>query len=149
MSVPAERKYYTVESANRSLPLVKGIVSDIVALYHDIHERKERLNRIRRLPGHRPKNSAYSEELEQIEEELDKDISKLEDFVGELTQIGVEMKDPVKGLVDFYSKMDGREVYLCWMMGEPEVTHWHELDSGFSGRQSLLEGSFPKSDDKN
>ncbi|MDA0835779.1 MAG: DUF2203 domain-containing protein [Planctomycetota bacterium] len=148
MSVPAERKYYTVETANRALPLVKGIVGDIVALYHDIHERKERLNRIRQLPGQRSQNSAYSEELEQIEEELEKDISRLEDFVGELTQIGVELKDPVKGLVDFYSKMDGRDVYLCWMMGETEVSHWHELEAGFSGRQSLLEGSFPKSDDK-
>ena len=142
MSGPAQRKYYTVEAANRSLPLVRGIVGDIVALYRDIHERKERLNDIRRLPGHRQQNSAYSEEVEQIEEELDKDIAKLEDFVGELTQIGVELKDPVKGLIDFYSKMDGRDVYLCWMMGEPEVTHWHELGAGFSGRQSLLEGSF-------
>ncbi|MFN0197960.1 MAG: DUF2203 domain-containing protein [Planctomycetaceae bacterium] len=148
MSGPVQRKYFTVESANRALPLVRGIVNDIVALYHDIHERKERLNRIRHLPGHRQENSAYSEELEQIEEELDKDIARLEGFISELSQIGVELKDPLKGLVDFYSLMDGREVYLCWMQGEAEVAHWHELNTGFQGRQSLLEGSFPESDQK-
>jgi hypothetical protein len=37
--------------------------------------------------------------------------------------------------------MDGREVYLCWLLGEDEVGHWHELDAGFAGRQSLLAGS--------
>jgi hypothetical protein len=37
--------------------------------------------------------------------------------------------------------MDGRIVFLCWKLGEPEVTHWHELDAGFAGRQSLVAGS--------
>jgi hypothetical protein len=34
--------------------------------------------------------------------------------------------------------MDGREVYLCWRLGEPEVAHWHELNEGFAGRQKLM-----------
>jgi hypothetical protein len=34
--------------------------------------------------------------------------------------------------------MDGREVYLCWRLGEPEVAFWHELDAGFGGRQKLM-----------
>jgi hypothetical protein len=47
----------------------------------------------------------------------------------------------MEGLVDFPSLMDGRIVYLCWRLGEPEVLHWHELKSGFAGRQSLTAGS--------
>jgi hypothetical protein len=43
------------------------------------------------------------------------------------------------GLCDFYSVMDGREVFLCWRLGEPEVSYWHELDAGFAGRQPLAE----------
>ncbi|MEX0979285.1 MAG: DUF2203 family protein, partial [Pirellulales bacterium] len=46
-----------------------------------------------------------------------------------------------EGLVDFPCRMDGRIVFLCWKLGEPEVTHWHELDSGYAGRQSLVAGS--------
>jgi hypothetical protein len=34
--------------------------------------------------------------------------------------------------------MDGREVYLCWRLGEPEVGHWHELEAGFAGRRKLM-----------
>ena len=42
-----------------------------------------------------------------------------------------------KGLIDFPSLHDGREVYLCWRLGEPQVAYWHELDAGFAGRQKL------------
>ena len=46
-----------------------------------------------------------------------------------------------EGLVDFPSRLDGRTVFLCWRLGEPEVLHWHELDAGFAGRQPLVAGS--------
>jgi len=139
------RKYFTVDEANRTLPLVSAIVRDIVELYLDVHERRERLLRVRQLPGAAGsgQTTPYSEELEEIEKELDKDIDRLKSYTDELKNLGVLLKDPLVGLIDFYSKMDGRDVFLCWKPGEPEVAHWHELDAGFSGRQSLLEGSFP------
>jgi hypothetical protein len=39
--------------------------------------------------------------------------------------------------VDFPALRDGREVYLCWQEGEDEITHWHEIDAGFAGREEL------------
>jgi len=137
------RKYYTLEAANRTLPLVNAIVRDIVELYSDVHERRERLAKVRQRRGasRHDDRSPYTEELEHIEQELDKDIDRLRAFTDELQKLGVELKDPVSGLVDFHSRMDGREVYLCWKLGEEEIAYWHELDAGFSGRQSLLEGS--------
>ena len=141
----AERKYFTVEEANRTLPLVSAIVRDIVDLYNDVHERRERLARVRHRPGSSQsgESTPYSEELEQIERELDTDIGRLKSFTDELQRLGVELKDPVSGLIDYYSKMDGRDVSLCWKLGEEEVAYWHELDAGFSGRQSLFENSVP------
>ncbi len=140
-----DRKYFTVEEANRTLPLVTVIVRDIVELYRDIHERRERLARVRQLPGgvRRDKDSPYSEELEEIDAEIDKDIERLQNFCEEIQSIGVELKDPSTGLIDFYSKMDGQDVYLCWKLGEPEIMYWHDLDAGFLGRQSLLQNSSP------
>lgn len=136
-----DRKLYTVEEANRTLPLVRSIVGDIVDLYHDVHARKERLNNVRQLRGasSRDNDSVYSEELEQMEREIDGDIERLKEYAAELDGLGIELKDPITGLIDFYSEMDGRIVYLCWKMGEQEVAHWHELDAGFAGRQSLFE----------
>ena len=66
---------------------------------------------------------------------------RLQEFVDELRDLGVEPKNGPDGLIDFPSMMDGRLVYLCWKLGEPEVQHWHELDAGFAGRHSLMADS--------
>lgn len=145
MNTTADRKFFTVDEANQMLPLVRAIVGDIVKLYRDVHERRQRLVRIRQLPGtaRRDDESLYSEELRQIEEELDKDICRLEEFVTELRDLGVELKDPLAGLVDFPAVIDDHEAYLCWRLGEEEIGFWHDLDAGFAGRQSLFEKSVP------
>lgn len=134
------KRYFTVEEANRRLPLVRAIVGDIMQLYRDVHERKERLSRVRQLPGahSRDDESVYGEEVRQIEEELEKDITRLEEFADELRELGVELKDPLIGLIDFPARMDGRDVYLCWQHGEDEIAWWHELNAGYAGRQSLF-----------
>ena len=77
----------------------------------------------------------YAEELAQVQAELDTEEQKLVAYFEELRRLGVEFKGPE--LCDFYSMMNGREVFLCWRLGEPEVSHWHDLDSGFAGRQPL------------
>ena len=85
-----------------------------------------------------PSNDLYAEELAQSQAELDAEEQKLTSYIEELKRLGVEFKGP-DGLCDFYSIMDGREVFLCWRLGEAEVSHWHDLDSGFAGRQPLTE----------
>ena len=55
----------------------------------------------------------------------------------ELQALGVELKDPDTGLIDFQSRRQGRIVYLCWRLGEPRIDFWHELDAGFAGRRPL------------
>ena len=141
MNAAVEKKYFTVEEANQRLPLVRAIVEDIVHLYRDVHERRQRLIRVRQLPGgtDRDERSVYGEELRQIEQEIDKDISRLQDFVDELKDIGGVLKDPAIGLVDFRTLMDGREAYLCWQLGENEISYWHELDAGYQGRQPIFD----------
>ena len=54
-----------------------------------------------------------------------------------LDVFGGELKDPLQGLVDFRTLADGREVYLCWREGEDSIEFWHEIDTGFGGRQPL------------
>lgn len=50
---------------------------------------------------------------------------------------GIVLRDLDRGLIDFPSLRDGREVYLCWIDGEPDIEYWHELDAGVAGRQEL------------
>ncbi|MBI2827433.1 MAG: DUF2203 domain-containing protein [Planctomycetia bacterium] len=134
------RKTFTVESANAALPLVRAIVSDLAQLSREVVERRDRLSLL--LAGReRGSQDLYGEELTQIEEELEKDSRRLQEYVEELRQLGVEPKNGPEGLVDFPAVMDGRPVYLCWKLGEPEVLHWHDLDAGFRGRQPLTAGT--------
>lgn len=144
------KRYFTVEEANRRLPLVRAIIEDIVTLFQDVHDRKERLMRIRQTSraNAQGEQNVYEEEVDQIERDLEKDIQRLDDFVQELRDLGVELKDYANGLVDFPTLVDGREAYLCWKRGEDEIGYWHELDAGFQGRQSLLAKSVSSDDDE-
>lgn len=136
---PAEskrkRKFFTAEEANNTLPLVRKIVSDIVSKYREVHDLRERLSSIRRDPK-KPADDVYSEELAHSQAELATEEAKLAQLIDELVRLGIEPKGP-DGLCDFPSLRDGRVVYLCWRLGEPSVSHWHELDAGFAGRQPL------------
>jgi hypothetical protein len=141
-------KLFTVEQANAILPLVRAITADLVQLSRDVMDRRERLALLsagRKASAKDP----YTEELAQIEEELDKDSEQLQAYVDELRELGVEPKSGPEGLVDFPCLMDERVVLLCWKLGETEVTHWHELDAGFAGRQSLVAGSGVSGDSAN
>jgi len=133
-------KLFTIDEANATLPLVKIITSDLVRLSRDVVERRERLDQ---LAGGRDRDAVdvYSEELEQVHRDLEKDSKRLQGYVEELRQIGVEPKTATTGLVDFPSMQDEHLVFLCWKLGESEVLHWHELDAGFAGRQPLTVGS--------
>ncbi len=130
-----KKKYYTVEEANKTLPLVKMIVSDIVRQFHTVNELKLRLSAVMN-ERRKPAGDYYSEELAQSQAEMEAEEEKLAGYIDELTRLGVELKGP-DGLCDFYSIMDGREVYLCWRLGEPQVMHWHELNAGVAGRKPL------------
>ena len=57
----------------------------------------------------------------------------------QLERLDIVVRDLERGLVDFPALIDGREVYLCWLLDEPQVTHWHGIESGFAGRRRLPE----------
>ena len=134
------RKLFTVEQANAALPLVRSITADLVQLSREVIERRERLAL---LSAGRSATAAdpYSQELTQIEEELEKDSIQLQEYVEELRALGVEPKSGPEGLIDFPSMMDDRLVFLCWKLGESELMYWHELEAGYRGRQSLVAGT--------
>jgi hypothetical protein len=131
-----KKKYFTAAQANASLPLVRAIVSDIVHRAAELRERHERLRGVG--PSDQTSlDKAHREEVSQIQADLERDQEAISEYFAELSRLGIELKDPFTGLVDFPCWMNDHEVYLCWRHGEPEVAHWHELDAGFAGRQKL------------
>jgi hypothetical protein len=124
---------FTVERANRTLPLVRKIVEDVV--------RQHRLWREKILELDLVASSARTGEPRGRAEELERDAQALareiDGFQQELEKLGIQLKDRRLGLVDFPSEMNGRPILLCWRLGEPEVQFWHEVDAGYAGRQPL------------
>ena len=135
---PATRRkrVFTVEQANRALPLVAQIVTDIVAQWTIVSEMEQRLSAVPKRVRSRRDGTVYDEEIAHSESSLDSERAKLQILIDELKALGVELKGS-DGLCDFPSERDGREVYLCWRLGEPAVHYWHELHTGFAGRQPL------------
>jgi hypothetical protein len=97
-----ERRLFTVEEANAMLPLVRAIVTDLAKLSKDVVERRERLGYLQANREQR-KGDVYSDEVAEIEAELERDTQQLYDYVEELRQLGVEPKNGPEGLVDFPS----------------------------------------------
>lgn len=123
------RKFFTIEHANRTLPLVRRIVEDIVAQYQVVVEAQRH--------AHELPEKASAEQRRAAEDASHAAVEKLRGLAEELAEIGCELKDWATGLIDFPSIRDGREVYLCWRLGEPAVGFWHELDTGYNGRQAV------------
>lgn len=132
-------KHFTVTAANRTLPLVRAIVADIVTLYREVHDRQTRLAAMKRgrTKSSTRQDDPYREEVEQVQRELDREIERLQGYVHELQELGVELKDPATGLVDFPTQMDGQDAFLCWQPDEKEVGFWHTREDGFAARRPL------------
>ena len=63
---------------------------------------------------------------------------EIEALLREIAELGAEVKDPDRGLVDFRTERRGRELYLCWQLGEGDrIAFWHDLDTGFAGRKII------------
>jgi len=59
--------------------------------------------------------------------------------VTRIDEWGITLRDIQTGLIDFPALVNGRQVWLCWQLGEGDIAWWHELDAGFSARQRLEE----------
>ena len=123
------RRRFTLEQANRALPLVRRVVNDIVATREQATHLQTSLE------------SSAAVEHKRVQDELDVAIDKLHAYLDELTEIGCELKDFQAGLVDFIGRHQGREIYLCWRLGEEKIAYFHEINAGFAGRMpvSMLE----------
>jgi hypothetical protein len=126
-------KTFTVESANRTLPLVRRIVEDLVRQYGRWQQKLRECE-----IAAAGVESAQRGETALLQREVQALATEIEGYVDELADLGAEAKAPLDGgLVDFPGEVDGRLVYLCWRLGESSIQYWHEIDAGFAGRQPI------------
>jgi hypothetical protein len=133
-------KIFSLDEANRALPLVRRIVADLRNEYDSWRQSMARYEIIaagtRAYLGEDPHEVALRHELADR-------AARLDGLLEELRSVGCELKDFEQGLVDFYALLDDRLVFLCWRLGEPRVEYWHEVDAGIAGRRPVDETLFP------
>lgn len=127
------KKYFTVESAEKQLPAIKKsilklknlkkAVDAILSIRIDANEVG--------FDEFLETNTKLNKEYHKLSYELYKELEKLE-------KTGCLLKDLDEGLVDFYYKFEGRDVFLCWKSDEDKIKAWHEIDAGFAGRQPIV-----------
>ena len=128
-SSSADRKVFTTEEANRSLVLVRKVVKDVLTLYCKAKLIEEQYSVLDKEID-REKRAGLKGEYQQI-------FRQLKVYEQELQEIGCHLRDWQTGAVEWPAMLDGREIYLCWRMGEEKVEYWHEAYESFAGRRKI------------
>jgi hypothetical protein len=132
----AAKPSFEVADANRVLPLVRSIVTDIVANYRRMRE-LTREQRALKADAASPTTEAAIAAMAAVKTEAEERSARMDDYVRELSELNVDLKDPERGLVDFACERGGRTVLLCWELGEPSVAHWHGVEENFFDRRPM------------
>ena len=128
-------KLFTREEAEALLPKVSPLLLEIQQLGREIAEHESHLDIDQtKLMSNGHKAPADTEALRQKIDTLN---SRIRTLTRTILDMGVIVKDLAEGLVDFPALLHGREVYLCWKLGEDGIHWWHEIEAGFAGRQPL------------
>ncbi len=128
---------YTAEEANQALPAVRALVERVVDrcnLLPELQEGTRVADYKTSRPGAGPEVEKAYERARRAMHDAELDLA---DAALRLERLGVSLKDPQQGLIDFYSYRDGELVELCWKLGEPVIGYWHRIGAGFAGRQPL------------
>ncbi len=128
-------KFFTVNEANALIPEIEPLMLSLQRLNQELLEVRGRMAAWQwkaRANGH-----LVMADLEADARRARELAEEVQALVRRVEALGCEVKDLDLGLVDFPALRNGRPVYLCWRLGEPQVAYWHELDTGFAGRRPI------------
>ncbi len=121
-------KHYTIEEARALLPQVREWLKHLNELRLDLDRFDKRLNSLMS-PGHDVGGDMVNRWIRTL--------AGMQEILGEFQRRAIQIKDVERGLIDFPAVIGGKEVFLCWEHDEDDIEFWHDLDSGYSGREHL------------
>jgi len=121
-------KHYTREEARALLPQVRKWLEQLNRLRKDLERYDKRLGGLTE-QGHDIGGDTVNSWIRALAE--------MQEVLSEFQRRRIFVKDLERGLVDFPAIMGGKEVFLCWEQDEEDIEFWHELDTGFGGRERL------------
>ncbi len=142
--------FYTIDRANERLGEVRPILEDLRARRLELIAIRDRLRAASQaeVPGGTrtlvdealgDAGAAGTESPRVLTARMQAVIDQMQAAVARLDELGITLRDIPTGLVDFPALVMGRQVWLCWRLGEDDVAWWHELTAGVAGRRPLAE----------
>jgi hypothetical protein len=128
-------RQFTLEEAQEMLPRLAPLLWEMreKKQEHDAHVQELNAQQIAMRGNGHGMESAVADTQRKIGEAA----GVINEIIERVHEMEVELKDVDMGLIDFRHVRNGREVYLCWKLGEENIEWWHPLDSGFASRQPL------------
>ncbi len=130
-------RYFTRQEAESLLPQLEPLLRELQQQYPKLLALREELAKLhQRMQGN---GHGLRGRLQQLTSEAATVAEEVNQLVQRILRFGCQLKDPQMGLIDFPALREGREILLCWRLGEQGIQWWHETDAGFRGRQPLDE----------
>jgi len=130
----ADVRLFTIAEAERALPLVRRILLDLQGEYPLW---RTAVATYELVAGAARADWGETPQLLAAREAVTASAERINGWLRELEQVGCVFKGFEPPLVDFYALREDRPVFLCWSLGEERITHWHEVDAGYAGRQPI------------
>ena len=129
---------FTIEAVNALVPRLQGLMQAQLERRGEIEKLLEQLaKRLGKTPEAIQDDPADPDDVRDLKRDIIGRVERYHAAWSELEEMGAVLKDPRTGLVDFYGRVDGKLVWLCWKYDEEAVTHYHGLDEGFAGRKPI------------
>ena len=120
--------HYTRDEARELLPQIQTWLAQLNNIHKRVTHSDRQITQIL-TGGNDPGGSLVNN--------LIKDLCELKKLLAEFHRREIQIKDLARGLIDFPAIVGGREVFLCWEQGEDDIEYWHDLDTGYAGREKL------------
>ncbi len=130
-------RYFTLEQAHRTLPHVETAVRNALHLKSEYQNADAALRELSRKVMMSGGMAVDRDSALQLRSSRDNAATSLQEAMNEIQEFGCLVKDLDIGLLDFPTLYRGREVYLCWRLGESRIEFWHGVEEGFRGRKPI------------
>ena len=120
--------FYTLDRANDRIPELAEMLGQLRSQRDELRELKATFDATE--PG---------DDQRRLRLRMQGLVDQMQATVARIDGWGITLRDIDSGLIDFPALVSGRQVWLCWRLGEDDVGWWHELDDGFAGRRPLVE----------
>jgi hypothetical protein len=131
-------RYFDIDAANAALTEVEPILVTLADQRAELIRLRDRARAASSAPGGSP-SDLDDEESRLVRLRMQGVVDQMAAAVARIDALGITLRNIEQGLIDFPALVGGRQVWLCWELGESGIAHWHELDDGFAGRRPLIE----------